>query len=60
MPSIIVVAHNDAGGETSFQLHERVSSLHLDDSHLSAQLLERVAWDAEHAERTGAAESDRR
>jgi hypothetical protein len=61
MPSIMVVAHNDAGGKTAFQLKERVSSLHLDDPHFSAQLLERVAWavaDAEQAERTGAADSD--
>jgi hypothetical protein len=63
MPSIMVVAHTDAGGETAFQLKERVSALHLDDPHFSAQLLERVAWavaDAEQAERTGAAGSDRR
>jgi hypothetical protein len=63
VPSIMVVAHTDAGDETASQLKERVSALHLNDRHFSAQLIERVAWavaDAEHAERTRAAGSDRR
>jgi hypothetical protein len=63
MPSIMVVADTDAGGETAFQLKERVSAVHLNDPYFSAQLIERVAWavaDAEQAERTSAAGSGRR
>jgi hypothetical protein len=64
MPSIMVVTHTpDAGGETAFQLKERVSAQHLNDPHFSAQQLERIVWavaDAEHAERTRATGSDRR
>ena len=61
MPSIIVVAHEDAEGQIPsrgdrrrFQLKERVSASDVANPHFSSQLIERIAWalaDAERAER---------
>jgi hypothetical protein len=51
MPRIIVTAEN--GDERPVLLDERVEPVHLDDTHHSVQLLERIAWalaDAEKAE----------
>jgi hypothetical protein len=51
MPRIIVTAEN--GSERPVLLDERVEPVHLDDTHHSVELLERIAWalaDAEKAE----------
>ena len=57
MPSIMVVAHTADGDEAAVFLAERLTTLHLEDAHCAAQLLERLKWaseDAEHAEREAA------
>ena len=52
MPSILIVPDTDSGDETArFKLRERVSARDLRDEHISAQLLERIGWAVEDAER---------
>jgi hypothetical protein len=63
VPSIIVVADTQVGDRNPFprdrrmfQLKERVRASDVNDSHLSAQLMQRIGWalaDAEAAELTG-------
>jgi hypothetical protein len=57
MPSIMVVAHTAMGAEAAVVLAERVTTVQLDDTHFAAQLVERLKWageDAERAEREAA------
>ena len=54
MPSIMIVAETDNGGDAAVFLAERFTTVQLDDAHFAAQLVERLKWageDAEHAER---------
>jgi hypothetical protein len=57
--SIMVVADGDSADAGAFTLKERVSATQLRDPHLAAQLLERLRWALENAERAdrGSAES---
>lgn len=58
MPRIIVTT--DATADTApVLLDERVSSIHLEDDHSAAQLIERLSWaitDAETVQRASASE----
>ena len=52
MPSILIVP--DSGAEAAverFKLRERVSVSDMRDEHIRAQLLERIGWAVEDAER---------
>jgi hypothetical protein len=54
MARIIVTTDETAPPEATVLLDERVYSVHLDDNHAAAQLIERLAWavgDAESSER---------
>ena len=52
MPSILIVPDTEAGDATErFKLMERVSARDLSDEHICAQLLERIGWAVEDAER---------
>jgi hypothetical protein len=52
MPSILIVPDTDAGDETArFKLRERVSVRDMHDEHIREQLLERIGWAVEDAER---------
>jgi hypothetical protein len=53
----MVVADGDSADAGAFKLKERVSATQLRDQHFGAQLLERLRWaleDAERAERGSA------
>ena len=51
MPDIRVVADTVNGGDTVVFLAERITPVQLDDAHLATQLVERVKWAGEDAER---------
>jgi hypothetical protein len=52
MPSILIVPDTDSGDATEhFKLRERINADDLSDGHICAQLLERIAWAVEDAER---------
>lgn len=51
MPSIMVVTHTANLSEASVFLAERLTTVQLDDAHCAAQLLERLKWASEDAER---------
>jgi hypothetical protein len=52
MPSILIVPDTESGDATErFKLRERVSVRDLRDEHICAQLLERIGWAVEDAER---------
>ena len=52
MPSILIVPDTESGSATErFKLRERVSARDLRDEHICAQLLERIGWAVEDAER---------
>jgi hypothetical protein len=52
MPSILIVPDTESGSATDrFKLLERVSASDLRDEHIRAQLLERIGWAVEEAER---------
>ena len=52
MPSILIVPDTESGDATErFKLRERVSARDLHDEHICAQLLERIGWAVEDAER---------
>ena len=52
MPSILIVPETGSGEATErFKLSERVSAADLRDEHIRAQLLERIGWAVEDAER---------
>ena len=51
MVSIMVMADGASADAGAFQLKERVSATQLRDQHFGAQLLERLRWALEDAER---------
>jgi uncharacterized protein (DUF736 family) len=51
MPSIMVVGDTHDGDDGTIYLAERVLSVQLDDPHFAAQLVERLKWAGEDAER---------
>ena len=52
MPSILIVPDTDSGDEAArFKLRERVSVRDMRDEHIREQLLERIGWAVEDAER---------
>ena len=51
MPNIMVVADNANGGDATVFLAERLMTVQLDDAHFAAQLVERLRWAGEDAER---------
>ena len=52
MPSILIVPDTESGEVTErFKLMERVSVRDMRDEHICAQLLERIGWAVEDAER---------
>jgi hypothetical protein len=52
MPSILIVPETGSGEATErFKLSERVSVADLRDEHIREQLLERIGWAVEDAER---------
>ena len=51
MPSIMVVTHAANGGEAAVFLTERLTTVQLDDAHCAAQLVQRLKWAGEDAER---------
>jgi hypothetical protein len=51
MPNIMVVADNANGGDATVFLAERLVTVQLDDAHFAAQLVERLKWAGEDAER---------
>ena len=51
MPSIMIVAETDNGDEAAVFLAERITTVQLDDAHFAAQLVERLRWAGEDAER---------
>jgi len=51
MPSIMVVTHTANGGDAEVFLAERLMTVQLDDAHYAAQLVERLKWAGEDAER---------
>ena len=62
MPNVMVVADTADGGDGTVFLAERLMTVHLDDAHFAAQLVERLKWagaEAEHAERESAAQEPR-
>jgi hypothetical protein len=57
MPSIMIVAETVNGADAAVFLAERLTTVQLDDAHFAAQLVERLKWageDAERAEREAA------
>jgi hypothetical protein len=54
MPSIMIVADTDNGGDAAVFLTERVSTVQLGDAHFAAQLVERLKWAGADAERAAA------
>jgi hypothetical protein len=69
MPSVIIIAETETAEPSAFnherrtfQLKERVTSADVSDSHVAAQLIERIGWalaDAEDAERAASSSYDR-
>ncbi len=58
VPNIMVISHQPESGEAAVVWSERVGAELLESPHFGAQLLERVKWaleDAEKGEREGAA-----
>ena len=52
MPSILIVPENGSEDVVArFKLRERVSASDLQDAHICAQLIERIGWAVEDAER---------
>jgi hypothetical protein len=51
MPRILIVADTVEGGDAAVFLAERVMTVQLDDPHFAAQLVERLRWAGEDAER---------
>lgn len=52
MPSILIVPETESEDPVErFKLRERVSARDLRDEHIRAQLLERIGWAVEDAER---------
>ena len=52
MPSILIVPDTDSDSVAErFKLRERVSASDLEDAHICAQLLQRIGWAVEDAER---------
>jgi hypothetical protein len=51
MPSIMIVAEAANGGDAAVVLAERFTTVQLDDAHFAAQLVERLKWAGEDAER---------
>lgn len=52
MPSILIVPDTGSGDEAEhFKLRERVSVRDMHDVHIREQLLERIGWAVEDAER---------
>jgi hypothetical protein len=51
MPRLIVTAETDGERENAIVHDERVLATNLDNEHASAQLMERVGWALEDAER---------
>ena len=54
MPSILIVPDTDTDSDVAterFKLRERVSARDMRDEHICAQLLERIGWAVEDAER---------
>ena len=70
MPSVIIVAETETAEPSAFnherrtfELKERVTSADVSDTHVAAQLIERIGWalaDAEDAERAASCSYDRR
>lgn len=59
MPSILIVPETGSGDPAEhFKLSERVSAADLRDEHIRAQLLERIGWAVEDAEREERGASD--
>jgi hypothetical protein len=57
LPSIMIIAESSNGGDAAVFLAERFTTVQLDDAHFAAQLVERLKWaceDAERAEREAA------
>jgi hypothetical protein len=51
MPNIMVVADNANGGDATVFLAERSMTVQLEHAHFAAQLVERLKWAGEDAER---------
>ena len=51
MPNIMVVADTANGGDATVYLAERLTTVQPDDAHFAAQLVERLKWAGEAAER---------
>jgi hypothetical protein len=51
MPSILIVPDTESGSTERFKLMERVSVRDLRDEHIRRQLIERIGWAVEDAER---------
>ena len=52
MPSILIVPETGSGDVPErFKLRERISAEDLGDAHICAQLLQRIGWAVEDAER---------
>ena len=51
MPSILIVADTANEDDAAVFLAERLTSVQLDDPHFAAQLVERLKWAGEDAER---------
>ncbi len=54
MPSIMIVAETANGGDAAVFLAERLTTVQLDNPHFAAQLVERLKWADEDAEREAA------
>jgi thioesterase domain-containing protein len=54
MPSIMIIADVADRGDAEVFLAERLMSVQLDDAHFAAQLVERLKWASEDAERQAA------
>ena len=51
MPTIIVLPDGGSEDASAFKLKERVRATYLQDPHFCAQLIERIEWAVEDAER---------
>jgi hypothetical protein len=51
MPSTLIVAETANGSDALVFLTERLTTVQLDDPHFAAQLVERLKWAGEDAER---------
>jgi hypothetical protein len=54
MPNILIVADPVKGDDAAVFLAERLMTVQLDDPHFVAQLVERLKWAGEDAERAAA------